>query len=241
MKLCVFAFEGHYRILQLAIQQALQNLEIDSVLVLWDDGESAVPTNLPWPVVPYSAFADVGQFGRGWIRQQFAKLALQRLLPDTEWINMDADVVIRNPASFAGSQWYIDPREGSTEYWPFMQYAFGIERSDTRWMTAIWKAERDVLVAMEQHCLCQHGVPIETVFVRSGEPVLSEVETYAFFATQQLGRQFERLPIGTRMVLGEELAKVWDTSTEDLCLSNRDTGTPKEFWQRWPQIKVDLE
>jgi hypothetical protein len=71
--------------------------------------------------------------------------------------------------------------------------------------------------------------------------VLSEVETYAYFATQCLGQQFERLPIGTRMVLGEELATVWHESNEDLCLSNRDTGTPREFWSRWPQILIDLK
>lgn len=239
MKLCVFAFEGHFRILQLAVMHAQQNLDIDSVLVLWDDGESAVPTNLPWPVLAYSEFADVRQFPRGWIRQQFAKLTLHRVLKEDCWINMDADVVIRNPASFSSNQWYVDPREGCQDYWAFMKYAFDIDVSETRWMTAIWKCERSVLESMDQHLQTHHGCNIETAFVRSEQPVLSEVETYAFYATQKMEQKFERLPIGTRMVAGEELATVWDQSNEDLCLSNRDTGTPREFWSRWPEIKID--
>ena len=223
--------------MQLAIRQACQHLPVTSVQIFWDDVESPVP-DLPWPTIGYSKFANVRHHGRGWLRQQFAKLAMHRVLKDQQWLVLDADTVLRNDWNFDSNQWYYDPYENCNDYWAFAKFAVGVEPTLQRYMSPLWRCESAVLFAMEKKVYSRFNNCIENVFLESGFPTLSEVEMYAQFATQRLNQEYEFVPHRLRMITTDQFVDAWNNSNDDLCLGGADT-VGDNFWQQWPEIIVD--
>lgn len=103
----------HYHISQVAILLVVKNFNPDRIAILFDD----VPgTQCGWDKlglklvrdikkihefepgsifsVPFSSLNGIHNEPEGWIRQQYVKLNLHKLLPDNEWLVIDGDVLI---------------------------------------------------------------------------------------------------------------------------------------------------
>lgn len=229
--------------MQLAIRQACKHLPVSSVHVFWDDVESSVP-QLQWTTTGYSEFTQVQNlsqvqpYQQGWIRQQFAKMSLHRILNDTEWIVLDADTVLRNDWNFDNNRWYYDPDESCNDYWDFAKFAVGVNPTSQRYMSPLWRCERQVLTALEEAIYNKHSTCLEQTFLNSGMHSISEVEMYAQFAIQCMGKTYKFVPHQLRMIQTDQFVNTWNDSTDDVCLGGAD-AVGQQFWQQWPEIVIN--
>jgi hypothetical protein len=111
--LVIITHRYHYHISQVAILLAFKQFNPDRIAILFDDVPS---TQCGWDMLgptmvvdikevypfapgsifslPFSSLTDVHSEPEGWIRQQYVKLNLHKLLPGDEWLVIDGDVLI---------------------------------------------------------------------------------------------------------------------------------------------------
>lgn len=119
----------HYHICQVAILLALKRFNPDSIAILFDD---VVGTQIGWDnlgknllndvrkniqlkstsiyTLPFSSVKDVQTESNGWIRQQYVKLNLHKILSEDEWLVIDGDTLINNEIN-PWQYCYINPAD----------------------------------------------------------------------------------------------------------------------------------
>lgn len=250
MTLVLFAYPGHFRIMQLAHRHALLAFEnIDRVVVVWDDlfetdldYKNQLKNCIPNCQVIYTSdFESCRNEKDGWLRQQYIKLNLHKLLADSNWILLDGDTVLRNFRPLIDKNntviVYGDPWEHYQPYFDFIKHALDLDKHDTpSFMSPYWLCEREVLEAIEKDSQKRHGCDIVTVWQRYQQQhrkwrTLSEVELYGLFAIKRMNKKFKFATHNLKCCQQQEFLQLWNAGTQDLCLGGAD-NFPEEFWQK---------
>lgn len=127
--LVIITHRYHYHICQVAILLAMKHYNFDSVTIMYDDvqGTKVGWQNLGsdllrdlWSIrswyrgslraMPFSELINVHNESSGWIRQQYIKLNLHKLLPEDSWLVVDGDVLLNYPID-PWSYCYINPSD----------------------------------------------------------------------------------------------------------------------------------
>lgn len=249
MTLVIFAYPLHFHIMQLAYKSALQAFDnVTNVVIMWDDlfvhrqhFKQHITECIPGAqVINMSALPECVGEHQGWLRQQYVKLNLHKLLPEDSWILLDADTVLRNSRPLIRNDSvlvYGDPWEHYRPYFEFIKHAVGIEKGNTpSFMSPYWLCERTVLLAIEQECMQLHGHGIVDVWKNyyknintSDSRALSEVELYGLFALKKLNKKFIFEKHNLQCCLKDKFLSLWNNPTLDLCLGGADNFS-ESFW-----------
>jgi hypothetical protein len=249
MTLVLFAYPGHFRIMQLAHRHALAAFEnVDNIVVVWDDlFETDVDyigqleTCMPGCQIIYTSNLEQCRDEKdGWLRQQYIKLNLHKFLSGSSWILLDGDTVLRNPRPLIKDDTIIvygDPWEYYEPYFDFIKHALALDKEDTpSFMSPYWLCERAVLEAIEADSQARHGCNIVAVWkqyqTQCGQcRALSEVELYGLFAVKRMNKKFQFVSHNLKCCLKDEFLQLWYSGTQDLCLGGQD-DFPLDFWQQ---------
>ena len=243
MTLILFGYARHFHIMQLAYRHALTAFDdISNVVVIWDDYYAPKELDLvghlqsviDGEIIRTSSLDFINE-RRGWLRQQFVKLNMHKIVCDSEFILLDGDCILREHKPLRNSTGlvinYYPPHENYQPYFDTIEKFLGLVRKDTQsFMSPYWLCERDVLVALEQYrpALIQQFQQYYKTNMPWPAP-FSECETYGQFASQILGQNFDHQHWQLLEVDPNKFVDLYLTTNESLVLGGRD-DFPEQFW-----------
>ncbi len=186
LPLIVFTYSEHFHITKLAIKQAKEHLSPSEIIVLYDDlqdhrwarlgdelrNDLLVEYGIVVSCIPQSAVEITQTQNNGWIRQQYVKLNLHKILPHQSWIVLDGDSIILNkidPSRYC----YIVPAAGYPEADRFFcNYALDLDHQTIQFegisisfnLGPIKHITRKTLIGIEKRIAELHGTSIDKVF-----------------------------------------------------------------------------
>ena len=186
LPLIVFTYSEHFHITKLAIKQAKEHLSPSEIIVLYDDlqdyrwvrlgdelrNDLLVEYGIVVSCIPQSAVEITQTQNNGWIRQQYVKLNLHKILPHQSWIVLDGDSIILNkidPSKYC----YINPAAGHPEATRFFcDYALDLDHQTIQFegmsisfsVGPIKHITRKTLIGIEKRIAELHGTSIDKVF-----------------------------------------------------------------------------
>ncbi len=186
LPLIVFTYSEHFHITKLAIKQAKEHLSPSEIIVLYDDlqdhrwarlgdelrNDLLVEYGIVVSCIPQSAVEITQTQNNGWIRQQYVKLNLHKILPHQSWIVLDGDSIILNkidPSKYC----YINPAAGYPEADRFFcNYALDLDHQTIQFegmsisfsVGPIKHITRKTLIGIEKRIAELHGTSIDKVF-----------------------------------------------------------------------------
>jgi len=186
LPLIVFTYSEHFHITKLAIKQAKEHLSPSEIIVLYDDlqdyrwvrlgdelrNDLLVEYGIVVSCIPQSAVEITQTQNNGWIRQQYVKLNLHKILPHQSWIVLDGDSIILNkidPSKYC----YINPAAGYPEADRFFcDYALDLNHQTIQFegisisfnLGPIKHITRKTLIGIEKRIAELHGTSIDKVF-----------------------------------------------------------------------------
>jgi len=186
LPLIVFTYSEHFHITKLAIKQAKEHLSPSEIIVLYDDlqdyrwvrlgdelrNDLLVEYGIVVSCIPQSAVEITQTQNNGWIRQQYVKLNLHKILPHQSWIVLDGDSIILNkidPSRYC----YINPAAGHPEATRFFcDYALDLDHQTIQFegmsisfsVGPIKHITRKTLIGIEKRIAELHGTSIDKVF-----------------------------------------------------------------------------
>ena len=245
MTLVIFGYVNHFHVMQLACRHALTAFDdISKVIVVWDDYQTpsvmhldvCLSKTLDCEVVTTSSLAFIDE-PVGWLRQQFVKLNMHKIIPDSEFILLDGDCIVRKHTPMRNHDGvlinYYPPFENFEPYFDTIEKFLGLRRKDRQsFMSPYWLCERDVLVALENYA--PNLIPD---FQQSWRKAMrwpipfSECETYGLFATQILGQTFDHQNWNCLEVSADKFVDAYNNTNENLVLIGSDS-MPESFWNQ---------
>jgi len=186
LPLIVFTYSEHFHITKLAIKQAKEHLSPSEIIVLYDDlqdyrwvrlgdelrNDLLVEYGIVVSCIPQSAVEITQTQNNGWIKQQYVKLNLHKILPHQSWIVLDGDSIILNkidPSKYC----YINPAAGHPEATRFFcDYALDLDHQTIQFegmsisfsVGPIKHITRKTLIGIEKRIAELHGTSIDKVF-----------------------------------------------------------------------------
>lgn len=214
MKLVIFSYPLHFKIMQLAYRNAITAIDsIDEVVIVWDDlfnnADKNITTKKLLEVIPASKIvfhSDVESCKDeplGWLRQQYIKLDLHNILEDDQWVILDSDIILREKKEFTSGDTLIIYTfdDFYQPYFDFIKHVFGLDKNQSpTYMTSFALFERSVLTAINDWCMKHHNKNLITLFKEFYRPLknsiykepmtppLSEFEIYGIFCERILSR-----------------------------------------------------
>ncbi len=261
LPLIVFTYSEHFHITKLAIKQAKEHLSPSEIIVLYDDlqdyrwvrlgdelrNDLLVEYGIVVSCIPHSAVEAAQTQPFGWLRQQYVKLNLHKILPHQSWIVLDGDSIILNkidPSKYC----YINPAAGHPEATRFFcDYALDLDHQTIQFegMSISFSAvpikhiTRKTLIGIEKRIAELHGTSIDKVFDsftlkknRSRYVEFSEFDLIGFYENIISNESLPLSGIGIKFAHREEFISRFNQNDLELLVFAANEGRD-DLPRRW--------
>ena len=261
LPLIVFTYSEHFHITKLAIKQAKEHLSPSEIIILYDDlqdhrwvrlgdelrNDLLVEYGIGVSCIPHSAVEITQTQNNGWIRQQYVKLNLHKILPHQSWIVLDGDSIILNkidPSKYC----YINPAAGHPEATRFFcDYALDLDHQTIQFegMSISFSAvpikhiTRKTLIGIEKRVAELHGTSIDKVFDsftlkknRSRYVEFSEFDLIGFYENIISNESLPLSGIGIKFAHREEFISLLNQNDLELLVFAANEGRD-DLPRRW--------
>lgn len=256
--LVVITYPYHYHITQLAVINAVKQLGPKNIYILhdtipnsqrgWGDLGQHIRADLRSHginamTIPFEAIESTKTQERGWIRQQYVKLNLHKILDGPAWTVLDGDAILKS-LLYPTVACYINPHDVLPDTHRFFtNYALDLGFNDVLFegkpvsFSAIpfRSIKRDTLEQLEKHIHNLHGKTIEqlydsfTLHNKTRYLELSEFELLSHFEYQILRKEANLIPIKARFVPTDSFIDHWRSDLDLLVLAGKD-NLPRDWY-----------
>jgi hypothetical protein len=257
----------HYHICQVAIQLALKQFNPNSIAILFDD---VTGTQAGWDdtgkeltravkmrnlrsstnifSMAFSALPNIHNESSGWIRQQYVKLNLHKLLSGDEWLVIDGDVLINQPID-PWTYCYINTADKFRSHhdW-FTRYTLNLHNQRSFFegrevefsSVPIRLLTRKTLEGLEQHVHKLHNTDIRGVrdsfTLKTDRDFYLELSEYDLIANYQyfISNDIQKIkPLEIYFEPAEKLYAKWDFLKNKIAVLHGWDNLPLEWYQKF--------
>lgn len=266
-QLVIITHRYHYHICQVAILLAIKQFNPDKIAIFFDD---IIGTRNGWQelgkqlltdmrrmynfkfgdiyALPFSSLRNVHNEPSGWIRQQYVKLNLHRLLPGDEWLVIDGDVLINHPID-PWNYCYVnlgDPLRPHHDL--FVRYALDLDQQRVMHSdipvefsgVPIRLLTRKTLEGLEKHIYDLHGTDVQGIrnsfTLRQGIEKYLELSEYDLIGNYQHFVSKDLLPLQNLRIFFHsrfEILEKWDNLKEHITVLHGWDDLPVEWYQQF--------
>ncbi len=264
-QLVIITHRYHYHICQATLLTALKHFTFDRIAILFDDvvgtqvgwnklGKTLLSdikklVNLPPGVVysmPFSAINNVHVEASGWIRQQYVKLNLHKILTGDEWLVIDGDVLLNkqiDPYEFC----YINPEDNLKPHHDiFTRYVLDLKENRSLFKgkpvefssVPIRLLKRSTLEELEKYIFKLHKKNI--IEIRNSFTLLENKEFYFELSEYDLIGNFQNFilkdlqplcELECYYTLNETFVNSWDFLKNHIAVLHGYDNLPIDFYQ----------
>jgi hypothetical protein len=193
--------------------------------------------------IPFDAVAETINEPRGWIRQQFVKLNLHKILDGNSWTILDGDAILQ--ASLDPQRYtYINPHDSlPVHHRNFTNYVLDLGYKDIEYdgkpisFSAIpfRHVERSTLVSLDYHIRKLHHKTLKEIYDGFSGPnkhrymEISELELINHFEHHILGKKLDLKPISCTFTPTDRYVSDWKSNDDLYVLAGKD-DLPREWY-----------
>lgn len=204
--------------------------------------------------IPFEAISETHDEPRGWIRQQFVKLNLHKILNSESWIVLDGDAIMQKS---------LDPRKHTyinqhdilpMHHRNFTNYVLDLGYRDIEYdgkpisFSAIpfRHIERSTLVSLNDHVFKLHQKTLKEIYDALSGPnkdrymEISEFELINHYEYQILGKKLDFRPISCTFMPTDRYIQDWKKDDDLYVLAGRDNLSRDWYEQQGIQINQEL-
>lgn len=272
--LVIITHRYHYHICQVAILLAIKQFNPDKVAILFDD---VVGTQVGWNelgkklitdikkiyffqpgsiyAIPFSSLTNVQSEPRGWIRQQYIKLNLHKVLQGDEWIVVDGDVLINHSLDLQ-KYCYINPSDPLRLHHDlFVRYVLDLTNQQTNFnnkpvefsSVPIRLLNRKTLEGLEQYLYELHSTDIQNITnsftLKKNRENYFELSEYDLIGNYQNFISKDLLPLKELEIYfepTEKLYSTWDFLKNKIAVLHGWDNLPIEWYDQFG-VKINQE
>lgn len=268
--IAIITHRYHYHICQIATLLAVKQFNPDSVAIFFDDVRGTkfgwdnlgkrllqdikkiVPTYMY--ALPFSSIPNIQNESNGWIRQQYVKLNLHKVLQGDQWLVIDGDVLINHfidPWKYC----YINPADPlHLHHDLFVRYALDLNDKRVYYKdkpvefssVPIRLLTRKTLMGLEEYIHQLHGIDIQSIrnsFTLKNSSKYLELSEYDLIANYQNFISNDLLPVTPIEIYfepKENLIANWEFLKNKIAVLHGQDNLPISWYEQFG-IKINQE
>lgn len=272
--LVIITYALHYHICQVAIKLAIQRFNPDKVTILvdnpagtmygWDNLGSELTYDLKINVgltnprihaISFTALPDIQTEPWGWIRQQYIKLNLHKILPGDEWLVIDGDTLINediNPYDFVyvnSNDYILTPQNAF-----FVRYALDLGNKELLFNNKLIELNgpikvlnRKTLEGLENYIYELHGTDVKGIrdsfTLKQNRRFYVELSEYDLIAYYQafISKDLKPLKhVGFYYHSSGDFVSNWDLLKDKIAILDGKDDIPSEWYAQFG-VKINQE
>jgi hypothetical protein len=272
-RIVVITHRYHYHITRVAIKLILKKFNPDEIAILFDD---VVGTQRGWGdlgrkllddvrkdnnystsifALPFSSLPNVHLEQRGWIRQQYVKLNLHKILKGDEWVVIDGDTLVTvdiDPWKY----WYLNLEHNTVPHHDlFIRYVLNLENQQPMFENKpvdfsafpIRLLTRKTLENLESYIFDLHGTNVQGIrnsfTLKKNKEFYFELSEYGLISNYQHFISKDLLPIKKiemYVVPNDRLMNEWNVLKNYLAVLHGNDNLSVE-WYKMFEIEINRE